>query len=294
VITIFSMPKPFVGHIGVIQRNAIQSWTRLQPACEIILLGDEQGIAEVASEYGVRHIGRIQRNEYGTPLVSSVFRTAESSANHTRLASVNADIILLDDFTQAVAALPYERYLAVGQRTNLRIEQPLDFNADWRTALSSDIARHGRVQCPAGMDYFIFTMGIWPDIPPFGIGRFTWDNWLIYEARRQRIPVVDTSAAITAVHQDHDYAHVNTAKTVLDDSPEIKLNRGLGEAGLGFSHRDAHWRLCRNPNGGGLGLRRNWSQYLKPFVRLARKARPRAYDIGTLKTPSLPDRRSAA
>ncbi len=31
MITIFAIPKPFKGHIDVIQRNAIQSWTKLSP-----------------------------------------------------------------------------------------------------------------------------------------------------------------------------------------------------------------------------------------------------------------------
>jgi len=35
VISIFAMPKPFHGHIEIIQRNAIQSWTRLDPASKL-------------------------------------------------------------------------------------------------------------------------------------------------------------------------------------------------------------------------------------------------------------------
>ena len=31
MLTIFTIPKPFVGHIGVIQRNAIISWLNLSP-----------------------------------------------------------------------------------------------------------------------------------------------------------------------------------------------------------------------------------------------------------------------
>ena len=42
MLTIFSTPKPFRGHIGVIQRNAIESWKRIHPDVEIILFGDEE------------------------------------------------------------------------------------------------------------------------------------------------------------------------------------------------------------------------------------------------------------
>ena len=55
-ITILAMPKPFKGHIGVIQRNAITSWTKFEPRPEIFLFGHEDGAAECASELGLVHI----------------------------------------------------------------------------------------------------------------------------------------------------------------------------------------------------------------------------------------------
>ena len=59
MLTIFATPKPFRGHIAVIQRNAIRSWTLLRPACEIILMGNDEGTAEIAAEFGVRHVPEI-------------------------------------------------------------------------------------------------------------------------------------------------------------------------------------------------------------------------------------------
>jgi hypothetical protein len=43
MITFFTTPKPFCGHIGVIQRNAIESWKRIRPSVEVIPFGDEEG-----------------------------------------------------------------------------------------------------------------------------------------------------------------------------------------------------------------------------------------------------------
>ena len=53
MLTVFSTPKPFVGHVGVIQRNAISSWMRLHPDVEVILVGDDAGTAEVCAEFGI-------------------------------------------------------------------------------------------------------------------------------------------------------------------------------------------------------------------------------------------------
>ncbi len=53
MLTIFIVRSPSPGHIGVIQRNSINSWTKLVPKCEIILLGDEEGTAKTAKDvYG--------------------------------------------------------------------------------------------------------------------------------------------------------------------------------------------------------------------------------------------------
>ena len=52
-LTIFACPKGFVGRAGEIQRNAIRSWVRLGPDVEVILLGDDEGVAEAAQELGM-------------------------------------------------------------------------------------------------------------------------------------------------------------------------------------------------------------------------------------------------
>jgi hypothetical protein len=42
MLTIFSVPKAFLGHIGVIQRNALVSWMRLGEEVQVILLGNDR------------------------------------------------------------------------------------------------------------------------------------------------------------------------------------------------------------------------------------------------------------
>src|SRR5512133_2549346 len=98
-ITLFTAPKPFTNpHIAMIQRNAIRSWRALGDGLEILLLGEEEGIAENAKNLGVRHIQEIRKNSYGTPLISSLFQTARDQNDSPLLAYVNADILLMQDF----------------------------------------------------------------------------------------------------------------------------------------------------------------------------------------------------
>jgi hypothetical protein len=74
MLTLFAIPKHFRGHIATIQRNAIASWTRLNPRPEIMLFGNEDGAAETARELGLRHFPEVARNEFGTPLLGDLFR----------------------------------------------------------------------------------------------------------------------------------------------------------------------------------------------------------------------------
>src|SRR5579864_9153975 len=98
MLTLFTMPRAFRGHMSVIQRNAIQSWQHLRPACEVMLFGDDAGTAEVAAELNIRHVPQVKRNAYGTPLLNELFGAAERAASYPWLCYVNADVILMTDF----------------------------------------------------------------------------------------------------------------------------------------------------------------------------------------------------
>src|SRR5512134_2760194 len=106
LITIFSAPKPFTDpHMATIQRNAIKSWTLL-PDVEVILLGEEVGLAEAAWEFSIKHIPNVERNQSSTPLISSMFQLARENSHSELLCIVNADMILMPDFVDAVKQVP--------------------------------------------------------------------------------------------------------------------------------------------------------------------------------------------
>lgn len=247
MLTLFTVPKAFRGHIAMIQRNAIRSWLLLRPQCEIILLGDDEGTKEVAEEFGVRHIPEIAVNEYGTPLISDVFAQAQKAARGGVLCYVNTDILLLNDFIEGVnyVARRKRRFLVAGQRWNVDVLEPLDFAPGWEEKLRSLIATKGELYDPAGIDYFVFRRGIWGEIPPFAIGRTIWDNWLIYRARERGVPVVDATKRISAIHQNHDYGHLREGKTEAWGGPEARRNLELagGDHKYAFTLGDATWLL---------------------------------------------------
>lgn len=229
MLTIFAIPKAFTGHIEVIQRNAIRSWTLLRPECEIILLGDDKGTEEVAREFGVRHIPHIALTEFGTPRVDSVFQEAERVAQNGLLCHVNADIILMSDFMRAVShvATRRDRFLMSGQRWNVEIDQLIDFGSNWEQMLRSRVARGGRLGFRTGVDYWVFNRGLFGEIPPFGVGRTYYDQWFFYRARERKADLIDATPVVMDVHQNHDYSHHPEGVRGVYHGPEHVHNRGL-------------------------------------------------------------------
>jgi predicted O-methyltransferase YrrM len=243
-VTIFAIPKTFTGHVEIIQKNAIRSWARLKPRPEIILFGDEPGIAEIAREVGARHVPEVARNEFGTPLVDAIFRSAAQLAKNDILAYVNADIILLNNFMAGVekAAASQEEFLLVGRRWDFCVFDEIDFDApDWSAPLLEAVFRVGFLHSETGLDYFVHTKGLWAGIPPFALGRCAWDNWLMKWPIVMGKTVIDATEYITAIHQDHGYAHAGERANAFSGL-EPRRNRAMAGSVLGWS-TDAPFHL---------------------------------------------------
>jgi hypothetical protein len=268
VITFVATPKPFTGHIAVIQRNAITSWTLLRPRPEIVLVGDDQGTAEIAAELGLNHIPIVQRNEYGTPLLDDIFAKAEAQASHDLLCYINADILLLGDFMKAVeqVAVWKRHFLMVGRRTDVNVTSSLNFTSPaWETRVRELVAQQGKLDGPEFIDYFVFPRGLYVSIPPFAVGRLKWDNWLVRRALSLKVPVVDATALVLAIHQHHDYAHHPHGVEGVWHGEEARRNNELaGPRGFATTEDATHKFTAK-------GVKQNFSSRLVPARRIVRR-----------------------
>jgi len=273
VLTLFTIPKPFRGHIGDIQRNAIESWRALRPEVQIVLVGDEEGVEAAARSAGVEHVDRLARNERGTPRLDSAFEGVEAVARHPLWCLVNADIVLLDDFPAAVAQVAgrYVSFLMVGESRDLSLAAgaPLGESA-YRDELRRWALADGRLRGYAALDYFVFPRGHFSPLPPFLIGRACFDNWLVWRAR-QRGPVVDATRRVVSVHQSHDYSHMAGGLEETYYGEEAKYNERLaGGRAYIYSLHDATHRMTRSG-----AIYRYWGSTLRARENL-RKARVHA------------------
>lgn len=267
MLSIFSIPRAFDGHAGVIQRNAIRSWTLLHPDVEVILCGDDDGTEDASREFETRWVPDLRRSEFGTPYVDSAFARARALARHPLLAFVNADIMLTPALIGAVRLLNGTACLTVGSRTNLDLRSPWEFEgSDWHERLTARALRDGDPAEHWWIDYFIFPRdSALGDLPQLIVGRPGWDNYVIWRALDLGMPVVDASACVLAVHQTHDYAHVQGVRSEsVGFGPEGDLNAAvigrrkcglldathlLTEDGMrrAWTRRHLVWRWCTKP-----------------------------------------------
>src|SRR6266446_4177548 len=180
MLTFFSTPKPFRGHIGVIQRNALRSWKLLHPDADVILFGDEEGAAEVSNELELRHEPSVERGRLGVSRADYMFLRAQEITRHNLLCYSNCDIVLTQDFLRALERLLAWRntLLMVGRRWDTDIAGPLDFSSNiWQEKIVARARTEGIQRFYHNIDYFAFTKGLYREMPPLVVGRVWWDQW---------------------------------------------------------------------------------------------------------------------
>ncbi len=280
MLTIFATPKAFRGHIAVIQRNAIKSWSLLSINPEIILFGDDEGTPEVAREFGLQHIPAVARDDSGAPLVHDLFAQAEQHSRNNLLCYANASAV--DRIARLHCPL-----LMVGQRTDVNITERIDFaRPDWEQDLRRQARALGKQRPPNAIDYFVFTKGLGSDLLPLALGRGGWDNWFLWHARSKQAAVVDASREVLALHQNHDYSHHPDGSKGVFTGPDAQRNRALiGEWYHLHTIADATHRLTPQ------GLSR---RYLHPWLVIKRAwSHPRGMVLLIFKLLSRPFRRGS-
>src|SRR3990170_5675101 len=249
--------KPFTDReTARLQENALRTWRALGYQVEVLIIGDEAGAAEAARRIGIRLVPEVERTAAGTPLIGSIFERARAASASPILAYANADVLLLEDFLPAVgaAAARFPRFLLVSRRWDLRFDESLVTDGDWRARLRERLAREGRRHPPSGSDVFVFPRESFIEVPALAVGRAGWDNWMIFEARRRRWPVVDASQAMTVIHQDHDYRHLQGGQPHYRH-PETDENiRHAGGRRTVLTLADADWTMD-----GGAPRPQRWS-----------------------------------
>jgi hypothetical protein len=235
-LTVFALPKAFRGHAGVIQENAVRSWAAHGLA--VILMGRDEGIAEMAAAVGGAHLPDVACNELGTPRLDSAFGLAAERASTRLIMYANSDILFPEDPGRVAAGLGMEEFLAVGRRTNVDVTARMDYaDAAWLAGAARLARENGELFHQSAIDYFILPRASrLTRLPPFVVGRPGWDNWMLANTLELGLPLMDLTGAVLAVHQNHDYGHIkrDSARQRGWEGPETDTNRKIA----GGKYRD--------------------------------------------------------
>lgn len=213
MLTFLTSPKSFTGHAGNIQRNAIRSWLAVYPDVEIIIYGDGEGVSEACQALEVRHVPDTPCSPSGVPYFNGIVEHAKTHARYDTQCYLNCDILLTPHIVTAISCIPFSPYLMIGQRIDLAEGADINISGDWKGELEY-LAERGlaTLHAPSGIDYFIFSRGMWDGLLPLVIGRAGYDGALLAFCLRHKIPIIDGTLVIPALHQFHDYGHVTGAR----------------------------------------------------------------------------------
>ena len=201
-LTILSVPLPFRPGTSVRQRNAIHSWTLLRPKPEIVLFENEKGVAEIAEEFGLRHVPNTERNEVGDISMRSIFRLGDELATHDLVMYVDSDVIVMSDFMPVIDYITrhYDSFTVCAGRWSARDVPAIDFSdPGWEKMVRDKVYR----QHDHGSDFSVYRRGFFESMPDFSIGQGHWDGWRMGHVLQRGAELINIADVCKVVHQDH-------------------------------------------------------------------------------------------
>lgn len=278
MLTLYSIPKPFIGAAAEVQRNALASWTALGDGVQVVLIGDDKGVADAAAAARAEHVASVERGPGGTPRLDDAFRRVDAVARHSLRCFVNADVVFLDDFLPALRRLMSWRpvWVAVGRTCDVPLSPDATAGQGWQEEVRRRAGQQGVLRGAGAMDWFVFPRELYADMPPFVVGRAGFDNWMVWHARSRGLPVVDLTHDVLSIHQSHDYGHLRDGKSEAYLGPEADRNRELAGGPRRLysicdaTHRLRDGRVRRNPGAilrsGDLVRRARWKLGIEPTL----------------------------
>ncbi|XP_069134372.1 uncharacterized protein [Argopecten irradians] len=229
LITLFTSWKTFPERYGV-YNNTLRNWPSLRPYANIVLFTNDT----IQDEY--QQLGwtvlPLKRSIKGGAVLKYMFMEAmELYPNSKLFGFSNGDLLFTGSFIDTLQAitksssLVNKTYMVVGRRmdkTKITSEEA----RSWPSITKA--GKRGTLMPPTyGIDYFITTPNYhWRNVPEVQIGRYYYDNWIVYDARRNGCVVIDATKSLLAVHQDapkakgilyldNNYSYINNTKSKL-------------------------------------------------------------------------------
>lgn len=207
MLTIFTTCRSFeIEEFAIIQRNALTSWSLLNPKPEIFVMGIEPGVTDICKEFGFTQVKEIEYTEYGTPLLNSMIEMAEEKASYSNMLLISSDVVIFQSMARALEVLVGKfknQFCGVARKLQQPKIELLDFSLNWQDKVKENV----NYSLITSGDFFLYPKGFWGNVPEFVIGRAHCDNWLFYEAAIKNC-LVDMTGVVEIVDFIHTYSHL--------------------------------------------------------------------------------------
>ncbi|KAK9113634.1 hypothetical protein Syun_020431 [Stephania yunnanensis] len=219
-VTIFCVPKSFVGSVGDRQVFAVRSWLALSPDVKVVLFGTDPSLLSVAAAIGSRVSVEptIDFTFLGSPFFHSMMARALASASDISVL-IDPEIVLLPDFMSALRfshKLDQDWFLIANSPNISHFPFVLDENEQW-------LHENGKLAKLKKLQAFLNQKGQWfrcserilmawnngglplhsGVLPPFLYGKGLHNQWLLNEALASDYRFVfDATNAISSFYLD--------------------------------------------------------------------------------------------
>jgi hypothetical protein len=237
-------------NISAFEHNALVSWTQLKGVCIVSIFAyvDEDSLCPRAGLHPLIQClpTRCTHQATGLPQLHCAFQDVFAFARkqqHARyaVAFINSDIVLMPEAGLSLIAVATQlrSFVLVGQRTDVVMSEevcaPVVDTEEWLNSVRRQAALGGRTHFDWGLDYFFFSGDRYIELPPYLIGRWRWDNWLLAEHLKIG-NVVDGSSTILAIHQQTNVSvfSLHDERRGSDVNQEIAYSHGLNQHYVGM------------------------------------------------------------
>lgn len=211
IVSTFKPMRPDFQQFVLEHTNAIKSWKQLGERVKIIIVGDDDGTKEMCEQYNLQH-ELPQQKLFGRPTVSSIIcKGYEYATDDDYVAYINGDIILppntleiLDNIEKLNPTLFADNFLLTCSRVNWFDFKPIDFtNPSWEEDIHNN--SHLEVDLPIAIDIFIHKRYALKDMPPFVLGKYCFDNWIMQYTITNFPNTIDCTGVLNILHQFGKY-----------------------------------------------------------------------------------------
>jgi len=195
--------KPInVEKISVMQKNSLNSWSKLKIDKKIFVFNKNQSVKDFCSNLDVEIVEDYECSPNSDIPTWRTMRdyAAKNASDEDVIVWVNGDVMFDDSLIQTIDASKMfsNDFVLVGQKYDWSNFYNLDNDVNLKELQPLEL--HGEY----AIDYFIFKKHLFENLPGFYIARQRFDNFLVGESVK-KYKAINCTKTLLCIHHRHEY-----------------------------------------------------------------------------------------